>query len=96
MIERCCFNGTRFVTSIFNLFYVAHLIWFSLSKNKYVTISANAFLDLGFIITFFYWARYGKSNMKDFKTRGPFHPGLKRFKSDHGNDCMAFYPVNKS
>lgn len=34
--------------------------------------------------------------MSSFLTHGPFRPGLKRFKSDHGNDCMAFYPVNKS
>lgn len=32
--------------------------------------------------------------MSLFKTHGPFKPGLKRFKSQNGNDCLAFYPVN--
>lgn len=49
---------------------------------------------------FFYWYRkwlqFGESDMKSFQLHGPFRPGLKRFKADHGNDCMAFYPVNKS
>ena len=35
--------------------------------------------------------------MSSFKLHGPFRPGVKRFNADEfGNDCMLFYPVNKS
>lgn len=35
--------------------------------------------------------------MKSFVLHGPFNPGFKRFKSEEfGNDCLVFYPVNKS
>lgn len=32
--------------------------------------------------------------MSSYKLHGNFRPGFKRFKSDSGNDCLAFYPVN--
>jgi len=49
-----------------------------------------------YLYWFMRWLKYGESDMSSFMTHGPFRPGLKRFKSEHGNDCMAFYPVNKS
>jgi hypothetical protein len=42
------------------------------------------------------WAKYSASDMRYFKTHGPFLPAMKRFKSENGNDCMAFYPSNVS
>ena len=51
------------------------------------------------MVTFWYtrWYMYGENDMKSFQTHGPFRPGFKRFVSaEFGNDCMLFYPVNRS
>ena len=96
IIEKRCYKGTRVLVLIFEPFFWIHLGCFSASQNQYFTIVSNIFLDLGFFLTYYYWASYGDSDMSSFVTHGPFRPGLKRFTSQHGNDCMAFYPVNKS
>lgn len=49
--------------------------------------------------TFWYmrWVQFGENDMASFKVHGPFRPGFKRFTAEEfGNDCMLFYPVNKS
>ena len=95
--DKCCFAGTRPVVMFGGFWTVVH---FTLALQKitwpYFPIINNAVFDLAFIYWYMNWLRYGESDMKSFQTHGPFRPGLKRFKSEHGNDCMAFYPVNKS
>jgi len=63
---------------------------------SYWPIVNCSIFTLGFLCWYKNWLKYGESDMKSFQTHGPFRAGLKRFKSEHGNDCMAFYPVNKS
>ena len=96
LIEKFCFHGTRFVVW-FGGFYVFLHFLLAVVDIKYIywpLINASIF-TICFIWWYIRWLQFGESDMKSLQTHGPFKPGMKRFKSDHGNDCMAFYPVNK-
>jgi len=83
---------------MFGGFYV--VLHFTLALQKitwvYFPIVNCTIFTLGFFYWYYKWLVFGESDMKSFHLHGPFRPGLKKFKADHGNDCMAFYPVNKS
>ena len=96
MIERCCFNGTRIEVLLFAPYFYIHLILFSVPvENYYYKIVINVLLNLGFLHTLRLYFKYGETNMSNMNTFGRYNVGFKRIKSNHGNDCLAFYPVNK-
>ena len=96
MMERCCFQGTRVEVMLFAPYFYIHLILFSIPvENYYYKIVINAILNLGFLDTFRLYLKYGESNMSNMKTFGRYNVGFRRIKSNHANDCLAFYPVDK-
>jgi hypothetical protein len=97
IIEKCILNGTRPVVFFGGVFVFLHFILAVVEiTDPYWPIINCSVFTLGFFYWYSNWLTYGESDMKSFMTHGPFRPGLKRFKSEEGNDCMAFYPVNKS
>ena len=97
LVDKCCMSGTRTVVSFGGFWVVVHsAVALSPAESPYVCIINNSVFTMAFFYWYMRWLEYGESDMKSFQTHGPFRPGLKRFKSEHGNDCMAFYPVNKS
>ena len=97
VFERCCHSGGRPVV-MFGGFYpfIHYILALQKIEWKYFPVVNCAVFTVGFFYWYHKWLIFGASDMKTFHIHGPFRPGLKRFKSEHGNDCMAFYPVNKS
>ena len=82
---------------LFGFHFYIHLILFSLPVESMIyKICINAFLNIGYLDTLRLFFKYGQSDMSNMKTHGRYNVGFKRVKSEHGNDCLVFYPVNKS
>ena len=97
MMERCCFHGTRLEVMLFGPYFYIHLILFSIDVDSfYYKVIINAILNLGFLDTLRLYLKYGQSDMSNMKTHGKYNIGFQRMKSDHGNDCLVFYPVSKT
>ena len=95
--EKLMFGGTRTVVLLGGASWQIHFLLFSAKINSYYfPIINNAVLNFKHLVWFWMWCKWGPSDMSSFKTHGPFRPGLKRFKSESGNDCLAFYPVDLS
>ena len=95
IIEKRINMGTRLVVSFGGAMFYIHFILLCLKVNSmWFPIFYNFLLNLSFIYSYYLWCKFGESDMSSFKLHGPFRPGLKRFKSEHGNGCMAFYPVS--
>ena len=82
---------------LFDPYFYIHLILFSIGvDNFYYKVIINPILNLGYLDTLRLYLKYGQSNMSNMKTHGRYNVGFQRMKADHGNDCLVFYPVNKT
>ena len=81
---------------LYGPFFYIHLLIFSLAKNEVLIYLNNVFLAVGWVFMYYWWVRFGKTDMSDFQTHGNFRPAFKRVNSDKGNRVLVFYPCDKS
>ena len=94
-IERYCFHGTRAEVAIFSLGFYIHLILFSAFNDKSgFLVIINTILCLYCLFCYMIWYRYRTSDLSNLTLSGPYKVGFKRFKAEHGNTVLCFYPVN--
>ena len=56
----------------------------------------NIVMDLAILFNNYIWLKYNQEDLSNFKLWGNFGVGFKRYKFKYGNDCLVFYPCNKS
>jgi hypothetical protein len=96
--EKYVYSGTRPLVKFGGIYPFLHIIlalvpiyW------PFWPIINGLICTTGIIYVHYRWVQVGENDMESFKLQGPFRPGMKRFKSEeYGNDCILFYPVNKS
>lgn len=95
-IESLCGKGTKIEVHQFELFFILHLIVFSaVGDEKYAHIVNNAILDVCCIYSYVIYAQFAINDMSNLTLHGSWKVGLKRSRSQHGNQLLVFYPVSR-